>query len=122
VVSDPPTLPGFGLFCLAPYRDPARAQAAVLAAVCADVVLAEEIGFETAWIAEHPFSNYCLGARPRRHGGRPGPALDGGLRCRGHAADRARPRAAGPRLKVHRGQRGAVVIPARLTLTDRGAS
>jgi alkanesulfonate monooxygenase SsuD/methylene tetrahydromethanopterin reductase-like flavin-dependent oxidoreductase (luciferase family) len=54
----------FGLFCLMPWRDAQKPQTEVFADVVEQVRLAESLGFETAWFAEHHFSNYCLCPSP----------------------------------------------------------
>ena len=54
----------FGLFCMMPWRDAVKPQKQVFADVLDQVRLAESLGFETAWFAEHHFSNYCLCPSP----------------------------------------------------------
>lgn len=54
----------FGLFALSPQRSPERTPAEVLASTVEEVKLAEALGFEAAWIAEHHFSNLSLSPSP----------------------------------------------------------
>ena len=54
----------FGLFCLNPQRDPAKRPREIFSETTDQVKLAEQIGFEIAWFAEHHFSNYCLCPSP----------------------------------------------------------
>jgi alkanesulfonate monooxygenase SsuD/methylene tetrahydromethanopterin reductase-like flavin-dependent oxidoreductase (luciferase family) len=54
----------FGLFNLMTQRDKAKAPREIYAEMADQVRLAEEIGFEIAWFAEHHFSNYCLCPSP----------------------------------------------------------
>lgn len=53
-----------GLFCLMPYRDRSQTLASVFGQTVDQVRLAEDIGFDIAWFAEHHFSNYCLCPSP----------------------------------------------------------
>jgi len=54
----------FGLFCLNPLRDPGKSPRELFAETTDQVRLAEEIGIDVAWFAEHHFSNYCLCPSP----------------------------------------------------------
>jgi alkanesulfonate monooxygenase SsuD/methylene tetrahydromethanopterin reductase-like flavin-dependent oxidoreductase (luciferase family) len=54
----------FGLFNLMTKRERSQTAGEVFAAMVEHVKLAEEIGFEIAWFAEHHFSNYCLCPSP----------------------------------------------------------
>jgi alkanesulfonate monooxygenase SsuD/methylene tetrahydromethanopterin reductase-like flavin-dependent oxidoreductase (luciferase family) len=54
----------FGLFNLMTKRDRSLAPRQVYADTLEHVRLAEEMGFEIAWFAEHHFSNYCLCPSP----------------------------------------------------------
>ena len=54
----------FGIFNLMQRRDPAESQQQVFQHVIDSVKLAEDIGFEIAWFAEHHFSDYCLSPSP----------------------------------------------------------
>jgi alkanesulfonate monooxygenase SsuD/methylene tetrahydromethanopterin reductase-like flavin-dependent oxidoreductase (luciferase family) len=54
----------FGIFNLMGSRDPAKPAAQVLGEVAEQTKLADELGYATAWFAEHHFSNYCLCASP----------------------------------------------------------
>jgi alkanesulfonate monooxygenase SsuD/methylene tetrahydromethanopterin reductase-like flavin-dependent oxidoreductase (luciferase family) len=54
----------FGLFSLMTQRDPAKPAREIFAEMIDQVRLAEAIGFDTAWFAEHHFSNYCLCPSP----------------------------------------------------------
>ncbi len=54
----------FGLFCLMTQRDRSRTPREIYAETADQVRLVEELGFETAWFAEHHFSNYCLCPSP----------------------------------------------------------
>jgi alkanesulfonate monooxygenase SsuD/methylene tetrahydromethanopterin reductase-like flavin-dependent oxidoreductase (luciferase family) len=53
-----------GLFSLMPYRDMSQPLASVFRQTVDQVTLAEDIGFDIAWFAEHHFSNYCLCPAP----------------------------------------------------------
>ena len=54
----------FGFFCLMAQRDPSVSPAQVFANTVEQVKLAEDIGIDVAWFAEHHFSNYCLCVSP----------------------------------------------------------
>src|SRR6195256_2676520 len=54
----------FGIFNLMGARDPAKPSAQVFAEVAEQTRLADQLGYQTAWFAEHHFSNYCLCASP----------------------------------------------------------
>ena len=54
----------FGIFNLMGYRDRAKPSHQTLAEVVEQTRLAEEVGFEMAWFAEHHFSNYCICPSP----------------------------------------------------------
>jgi alkanesulfonate monooxygenase SsuD/methylene tetrahydromethanopterin reductase-like flavin-dependent oxidoreductase (luciferase family) len=54
----------FGLFSLMPQREKTKAPRRIYAEMVEQVKLAEEIGFEIAWFAEHHFSNYCVCPSP----------------------------------------------------------
>ncbi|MHB1216729.1 MAG: LLM class flavin-dependent oxidoreductase [Alphaproteobacteria bacterium] len=54
----------FGLFNLLQVRDPAKPPKSAFQECLAQVKLAEEIGFEVAWFAEHHFSTYSVCASP----------------------------------------------------------
>jgi alkanesulfonate monooxygenase SsuD/methylene tetrahydromethanopterin reductase-like flavin-dependent oxidoreductase (luciferase family) len=53
-----------GLFSLMPYRDRTKSIESVFMQTADQVCLAEEIGFDIAWFAEHHFSNYSLCPSP----------------------------------------------------------
>ena len=53
-----------GLFCLLQQRDPTTPPRQVIAETVEQVKLAEAIGLDIAWFAEHHFSNYCLCVSP----------------------------------------------------------
>lgn len=54
----------FGLFCLMTQRDPSQTIAQLYEENLQLVKLAEDIGFEIAWLAEHHFSNYSMCPSP----------------------------------------------------------
>lgn len=54
----------FGIFNLMGARDADKPAAQVFAEVAEQTRLADELGYSTAWFAEHHFSNYCLCASP----------------------------------------------------------
>lgn len=54
----------FGLFNLMSYRDHPRGVPGVIADAKLMVGLAEEIGLDTAWFAEHHFTNYSVSVSP----------------------------------------------------------
>jgi alkanesulfonate monooxygenase SsuD/methylene tetrahydromethanopterin reductase-like flavin-dependent oxidoreductase (luciferase family) len=54
----------FGTFNLTQRRDPARTGETIYAELVEQVRLAERLGFDTAWIAEHHFNNYSLCPSP----------------------------------------------------------
>jgi alkanesulfonate monooxygenase SsuD/methylene tetrahydromethanopterin reductase-like flavin-dependent oxidoreductase (luciferase family) len=54
----------FGLFNLMTQRDQNKRPSEVFAETVEQVRLAEELGFDIAWFAEHHFSNYCLCPSP----------------------------------------------------------
>jgi len=54
----------FGLFCLNPQRDASKSPREIYAETTDQVRVAEQIGFDIAWFAEHHFSNYCLCPSP----------------------------------------------------------
>lgn len=54
----------FGHFNLMQVRDPAKPPKAAFQECLAQVKLAEDIGFEMAWFAEHHFSTYSVCASP----------------------------------------------------------
>jgi len=54
----------FGLFCLMAQRDVSTPPAEVFAQTVEQVQLADDIGLDIAWFAEHHFSNYCLCVSP----------------------------------------------------------
>lgn len=54
----------FGLFNLAPRRDPALAVPDLIRGVVDQARLAEEVGFDVAWFAEHHFSNLSISPSP----------------------------------------------------------
>ena len=53
-----------GLFCLLAQRDPQITPAQIFEETVELVKLADEIGLDVAWFAEHHFSNYCLCVSP----------------------------------------------------------
>lgn len=53
-----------GLFNLMSYKDNARGIQGVIQDTRSMVSLAEEIGFATAWFAEHHFTNYSISVSP----------------------------------------------------------
>jgi alkanesulfonate monooxygenase SsuD/methylene tetrahydromethanopterin reductase-like flavin-dependent oxidoreductase (luciferase family) len=54
----------FGLFCLNTQRDASKTPRDIYRETMEHVRLAEQVGFEIAWFAEHHFSNYCLCPSP----------------------------------------------------------
>ncbi|HBQ34119.1 MAG TPA: LLM class flavin-dependent oxidoreductase [Ochrobactrum anthropi] len=54
----------FGLFCLMTQRRKGKAAGEIYRETVEHVQMAERIGLETAWFAEHHFSNYCLCPSP----------------------------------------------------------
>src|SRR5436305_15054139 len=54
----------FGIFNLMGSRDPEKPTAEVFAEVAEQTRVADQLGYKTAWFAEHHFSNYCLCASP----------------------------------------------------------
>jgi len=54
----------FGIFNLMGARDPRTPTAQVFGEVAEQVALADRLGYDTAWFAEHHFSNYCMCASP----------------------------------------------------------
>ena len=54
----------FGIFILMQQRGYHQSSAEVLNYAVEQTVLADQAGFDTAWYAEHHFSNYGLGASP----------------------------------------------------------
>ena len=54
----------FGLFCLMTQRQRGKPPAEIYRETVEHVQMAEKIGFEIAWFAEHHFSNYCLCPSP----------------------------------------------------------
>src|SRR5438067_7174667 len=54
----------FGIFNLMGAREKEKSAAQVFAEVAEQTRLADELGYHTAWFAEHHFSNYCLCASP----------------------------------------------------------
>ncbi len=54
----------FGLFSLMTQRNKDKAAGEIYRETAEHVKLAEEIGMEIAWFAEHHFSNYCLCPSP----------------------------------------------------------
>jgi alkanesulfonate monooxygenase SsuD/methylene tetrahydromethanopterin reductase-like flavin-dependent oxidoreductase (luciferase family) len=54
----------FGLFCLNNQRQKDLPASQIYGDMIAQVKLAEQVGFEIAWVAEHHFSNYCLCPSP----------------------------------------------------------
>ena len=54
----------FGLFCLMNARDPKKKPEDVYRETVEQVKLAEDVGFSTAWFAEHHFSSYSLCPSP----------------------------------------------------------
>jgi len=54
----------FGLFCLNTQRNPDKRPREIYRETVEHVQMAEQVGFEIAWFAEHHFSNYCLCASP----------------------------------------------------------
>lgn len=54
----------FGIFNLMGARDTATPTAQVFGEVAEQVKHADDLGYTTAWFAEHHFSNYCLCASP----------------------------------------------------------
>ncbi len=53
-----------GVFCLLPQREQSTPPEQVFAQTVEQVQLAEAIGLDIAWFAEHHFSNYCLCVSP----------------------------------------------------------
>lgn len=54
----------FGLFSLMTQRERTQTAREIYADTLEHVKLAEQMGFDTAWFAEHHFSNYCLCPSP----------------------------------------------------------
>jgi alkanesulfonate monooxygenase SsuD/methylene tetrahydromethanopterin reductase-like flavin-dependent oxidoreductase (luciferase family) len=54
----------FGIFNLMGSREADKPTAQVFGEVAEQTRLADELGYTTAWFAEHHFSNYCLCASP----------------------------------------------------------
>jgi alkanesulfonate monooxygenase SsuD/methylene tetrahydromethanopterin reductase-like flavin-dependent oxidoreductase (luciferase family) len=54
----------FGIFNLMGAREADKSAAQVFAEVAEQTRVADELGYATAWFAEHHFSNYCLCASP----------------------------------------------------------
>jgi alkanesulfonate monooxygenase SsuD/methylene tetrahydromethanopterin reductase-like flavin-dependent oxidoreductase (luciferase family) len=54
----------FGLFCLNTQRNPDKRPREIYRETVEHVQMAEQVGFEIAWFAEHHFSNYCLCPSP----------------------------------------------------------
>jgi len=54
----------FGIFNLMGAREVDKSAAQVFAEVAEQTRLADQLGYATAWFAEHHFSNYCLCASP----------------------------------------------------------
>ena len=54
----------FGIFNLMGAREKEKTAAQVFAEVAEQTRVADELGYHTAWFAEHHFSNYCLMASP----------------------------------------------------------
>src|SRR5258708_3927913 len=54
----------FGIFNLMGAREIEKTAAQVFAEVAEQTRLADQLGYQTAWFAEHHFSNYCLCASP----------------------------------------------------------
>ena len=54
----------FGLFCLMTQRQRGKPPAEIYRETVEHVQMAEKIGIEIAWFAEHHFSNYCLCPSP----------------------------------------------------------
>jgi alkanesulfonate monooxygenase SsuD/methylene tetrahydromethanopterin reductase-like flavin-dependent oxidoreductase (luciferase family) len=54
----------FGIFNLMGARETDKSAAQVFAEVAEQTKRADELGYQTAWFAEHHFSNYCLCASP----------------------------------------------------------
>src|SRR3981189_941395 len=55
----------FGIFNLMGAREIDKTAAQVFAEVAEQTRLADQLGYQTAWFAEHHFSNYFLCASPR---------------------------------------------------------
>jgi alkanesulfonate monooxygenase SsuD/methylene tetrahydromethanopterin reductase-like flavin-dependent oxidoreductase (luciferase family) len=54
----------FGIFNLMGAREKEKSAAQVFSEVAEQTRLADELGYATAWFAEHHFSNYCMCASP----------------------------------------------------------
>ena len=54
----------FGIFNLMGARETEKSAVQVFAEVAEQTRVADELGYATAWFAEHHFSNYCLCASP----------------------------------------------------------
>src|SRR5438093_13174217 len=54
----------FGIFNLMGAREQDKTAAQVFAEVAEQTRLADQLGYQTAWFAEHHFSNYCMCASP----------------------------------------------------------
>ena len=54
----------FGLFCLMTQRQKGKRPGEIYRETVEHVQMAEKVGFEIAWFAEHHFSNYCLCPSP----------------------------------------------------------
>ncbi|MBT7646203.1 MAG: LLM class flavin-dependent oxidoreductase, partial [Rhodospirillaceae bacterium] len=53
-----------GIFSLMPQRDVSKPTAEIYKETIDLIQLAEEIGFDTAWLTEHHFGNYCMCPSP----------------------------------------------------------
>src|SRR5436853_6000147 len=54
----------YGIFNLMGSREADKPTAQVFGEVAEQTRLADQLGYATAWFAEHHFSNYCLCASP----------------------------------------------------------
>ena len=54
----------FGLFCLMPQRDIRKPAGQIVNEAIDQARMAESLGFETVWFAEHHFSNYSMSPSP----------------------------------------------------------
>ena len=50
----------FGIFNIMQQRDPSKSAKTVFDEAAEQTVMAEQMGFDRAWYAEHHFSNYSL--------------------------------------------------------------
>ena len=54
----------FGVFSLMGYREPGTPTTRILEEAAEQTRLADALGYDVAWFAEHHFSNYCVCPSP----------------------------------------------------------